>query len=989
MVTRGGRTIETHRDCFPDQAAEQIVTEDSATTTSPDRVTVARRGLATSSSAYGTAAAETRAYDASGRLVLLTSATGATTAYEYNPTGQLARTRDFQNHVTSYDYYAANHPAAGMLWKTSNAELETTETVYDSVGRVEETKGTGTYRVKWIYNIWGEVSGMRTFRDGGTGDLTQWDWNEVTGMLDSKTDAAGKITSYDYYPSGLLAKRTAPRAASVNVIADYTYNGYGDLEEIAYDDGTHGVVFSGHDRLGRPLGIADASGIRNMAYNSEGAESVSYDPTSLLPGIVLDYTWDSGTLRPTGYITSGSGPAAAWGYDSEGRLGTVTGSGRVHTHSWLPGTNTPAGVSTALSIALSSPVLVREMRRDRMERLRGIETRSGAGTVLARHGYELDKAGRRTRAVGENGQAWDYGYDTLGQVVSGVKSFPGGGAIPGHEFSYQYDGIGNRTAAVHGGIGSATTGTAVSYDTNELNQYEEVTTQGGRFILGESPDPITVTENDTPPPVNAIPAGGLGFQSHRIAGDNSMAPLWSHDTVTSGINSENGHTFTPKASVAPTYDWSGNLTWDGRWDYVWDAENRLASMTTAEIAYNAGVPRQQIGFVYDSDWRRIAKTVSTWNGGGYAFTSNTLFLYDGWNLIGEYSAPSAVPTSLTIQVVHTWGTDVSGTMQGAGGVGGLLATEVKNPAAVCYPAYDANGNISAWVDGSENVLERREYSPFGQLVSRYRFGSDLVLDRLSFGFSAKYEDAETGMLYYGFRFYDPVSGKWISRDPINESGGENLYRFSGNNGVMRWDYLGLFGSVKDAGLAGAIAAAEKSHAFDLRTNKGNNDKGKDYNWAGDEYDFRLEYAGLVCCKGRDYRHTDPHPGVIYGPSPMQVENRRGVMPPATGANYDVQGNQTYVEPRNNSDPNAKAGASSDPTQDPRLMDPKNRDQNPEEFTVTCEKAFGKGWVQVGHFHSHPWGSGVNPSDPDKNITNQGRRFLGVVWEDGFTTAKEY
>lgn len=45
--------------------------------------------------------------------------------------------------------------------------------------------------------------------------------------------------------------------------------------------------------------------------------------------------------------------------------------------------------------------------------------------------------------------------------------------------------------------------------------------------------------------------------------------------------------------------------------------------------------------------------------------------------------------------------------------------------------------------------------------------------------------------YYGYRYYDPVTGRWASRDPIGERGGLNLYGFVGNDGVNWWDYLGL------------------------------------------------------------------------------------------------------------------------------------------------------------------------------------------------------
>jgi uncharacterized protein RhaS with RHS repeats len=47
------------------------------------------------------------------------------------------------------------------------------------------------------------------------------------------------------------------------------------------------------------------------------------------------------------------------------------------------------------------------------------------------------------------------------------------------------------------------------------------------------------------------------------------------------------------------------------------------------------------------------------------------------------------------------------------------------------------------------------------------------------------------MNYYGYRYYDPVTGRWPSRDPIGEGGELNLYGFVGNNCLNYWDYLGL------------------------------------------------------------------------------------------------------------------------------------------------------------------------------------------------------
>jgi RHS repeat-associated protein len=64
--------------------------------------------------------------------------------------------------------------------------------------------------------------------------------------------------------------------------------------------------------------------------------------------------------------------------------------------------------------------------------------------------------------------------------------------------------------------------------------------------------------------------------------------------------------------------------------------------------------------------------------------------------------------------------------------------------------------------------------------------------------------------FYGYRYYDPVTGRWPSRDPIGEEGGVNLYAFVGNNGVNHWDYLGQLGPlvIPVAGGAVVLTAAD-------------------------------------------------------------------------------------------------------------------------------------------------------------------------------------
>jgi RHS repeat-associated protein len=80
-----------------------------------------------------------------------------------------------------------------------------------------------------------------------------------------------------------------------------------------------------------------------------------------------------------------------------------------------------------------------------------------------------------------------------------------------------------------------------------------------------------------------------------------------------------------------------------------------------------------------------------------------------------------------------------------------------------------------------------EYSPFGQIVR----SSGSYADANAFRFSTKYLDTETGFYYYGYRHYDSATGRWLSRDPLGERVGPNLFCFIFNNAVDFWDLLGL------------------------------------------------------------------------------------------------------------------------------------------------------------------------------------------------------
>ena len=106
-----------------------------------------------------------------------------------------------------------------------------------------------------------------------------------------------------------------------------------------------------------------------------------------------------------------------------------------------------------------------------------------------------------------------------------------------------------------------------------------------------------------------------------------------------------------------------------------------------------------------------------------------------------------------------------------------------------FCAYDGNGNVTALVKASDGTLAAQyAYGPFGELLR----ATGPMAKANPFRFSTKYQDDETDLLYYGYRYYDPDTGRWPNRDPLEEQGGVNLYGFVYNNSISAIDTDGRF-----------------------------------------------------------------------------------------------------------------------------------------------------------------------------------------------------
>ncbi|RDH43688.1 RHS repeat domain-containing protein [Zooshikella ganghwensis] len=221
--------------------------------------------------------------------------------------------------------------------------------------------------------------------------------------------------------------------------------------------------------------------------------------------------------------------------------------------------------------------------------------------------------------------------------------------------------------------------------------------------------------------------------------------------------------------LKPEFDKAGNMikgiTVKGAvFEAKYDAENRLTEITFTD---QEGVKhKRQYRYFYNSFLAEIQHYQND------KLTQTTRFVREDNLALQERDAEN------TVKRHYIWG------LNKGGGVGGLLS--LTQDGQHYYYVYDGKGNIVGVVNQANEVVAGYHYEPFGKRVSKSGAFEQ------PFGFSTKRYDEDTGLVYYGYRFYIPHQSIWLNRDPLGEAGGINLYGFVNSNPIMFIDPYGLW-----------------------------------------------------------------------------------------------------------------------------------------------------------------------------------------------------
>ena len=226
------------------------------------------------------------------------------------------------------------------------------------------------------------------------------------------------------------------------------------------------------------------------------------------------------------------------------------------------------------------------------------------------------------------------------------------------------------------------------------------------------------------------------------------------------LQSETRSAFVAQTPELLIHDLDGNLVRDGRWMYYWDAENRLTKVITVAGPSSSF---RRMEWKYDALGRRVRQTSYVLTNGVWQVVEDLKLVSDPV-LFGRHVAELNATNNSVVRA-YIWGLDLSETLDGAGGVGGLLWVRVAGgPAAgTHFVTYDGNGNVWNLVSASTGTeTARYDYGPFGEPLRLS--GPAGRFDHCRF--STKRTEDFSGLALYEHRAYSPSLGRRLSRDPI-------------------------------------------------------------------------------------------------------------------------------------------------------------------------------------------------------------------------------
>jgi RHS repeat-associated protein len=635
----------------------------------------------------------------------------------YDDLGNITSIIDARGYTYQYEY-----DLLGRLLKKINPDLTEREAVYDDGSNMVTIYDEKDTFVKKYFDGLG-----RLIKTENALYMEMYTYN-YQDNLETKTDPLGLIYTYEYDVLGRISKTHNPDGTQTQC----TYNNNTNTVEIT-DENLHSKEYQydwannllsvkeyigqdyylteyGYDEFGNVTKMEDARGNETLYdYGLFGIERVLYpDGTEK----VLSYDSIGNLVQKTA-----GDREIHYQYNSAAQLVTV-----IYPDSSVVFTYDANGNRISMQDAVSSAVY----SYDSLNRLTS-ETKTIDGIDYSTS-YTYDEASNVTSITYPDGTVVTQTYDNLNrlQSVDGYAQFTWNADSLIQEISYQNDVTTTYVYDLRGRPEQMTT----SKDSNDLMNLTYNYDAAGNILHMKSEDSSSIKEewNYTYDPLDRLLTAAGGPPGETYSFDyqyDSTGNRTQLDSTTYTYNEMNEllSLSDPSGNSTFTYDIHGNLVTkdDGQnlWEYFYDQENRLLSTEKDRQVTEE--------YFYDGDGKRIKKTDAD---------SERVYIYGGLNVLYE------VNTTTQMEAVYIYGPT------------GQLAKKMNDITE--YYHTDHLGSTRLVTSENGVTTEDIMYKPFGEQLNeteeRYTYNGK--------------ELDETGLYYYGARYYDPVIGRFISGDPL-------------------------------------------------------------------------------------------------------------------------------------------------------------------------------------------------------------------------------
>jgi len=640
-------------------------------------------------------------------------------------------------------------PATQDLPKSaSDGDGRTISTLYDSSGN----ELTNTY-----------TSGGSSMSASATYKGTPF------GLPDSITDADGQTWHYQYDGNGDLKSVTDPLSDSATAI----YNAQGNQTQMT---GPLGDVTSYGYTDGHLTSVTDAMNrVTHYVYDQEGRLVETINPDGTMTSTTYDA--DNQVLSTTG----ANGNTTSYKYDQNGNLSQVTD----------PKSNvTKYGYNNA-------------------DQLSSVTDALGNTTT-----YNYYPSGELQYSIDANGNRTDYLYDSLNRLTTVQYGYTGSGSYQS-QLTYQYD-------PATGNVDSVTDTTpgagSVSYQYDPFDHIKTETGPGGT---------ITYTYNPATGQVQSVTLPGQAAINYlydnggrlKTETQGSQQATWNYDadgrvtteTMPGGITAD--YTYDADSELTEIDYWYGS-TFVGNVTYGYDADGRriaeggtlvhsLLPAAQSGNQYNTDNELTSFGgksFTYDNDGNLLSDGTNSysWNDRGQLASVTTPSGTDtlGYDPLGNLISTSVggVTTTFAYQKSQLISQSSSnGTSQAFlnGPYGTLASTNTSSSGGGAVQAYlpDALQSTLALVNSSGKVQTSYSYDLFGNVTSSADASDP---NPLRYTGLISGSTMPPGLQDNNARDYSPVTGRFISQDPLGMSGsGDNLYAYASGDPVDYSDRSGM------------------------------------------------------------------------------------------------------------------------------------------------------------------------------------------------------